>query len=203
MKHTTIPSSINTSQFSLWGNTLMMSSHNFSMKSMHSSKSSPSNFNLSEEETGCAIATAVFLGIGNPENYDVEDSISGQTVFEKGGWNDYSMNVFNATRLNDSTDFGNQLGYWIASQDWSYVDDSAKGAGQRILYALENGVPDWKSIMDMISGNSELLYTSTEITVEDSYEQVEKIDISKYFKLEDMVKDNPSHPISKICLVNS
>ena len=173
--------------FTVWGNAMMRSSNKFDISRTQDRNEPPSDFSPNEETEFCAIGFACAMGIGNSENYTVNDSISGLKSFTPLGWNDYSFDVFGVKQPNYQSDVGNQIGYWIASHDWSNVDNSAKGAGQRVLYMIENGIPSLQDIIHMMSGKMPLCYTDVSLGNDDR----EKIDISKFFNIEDMLKEMP------------
>lgn len=189
MQHTPIQDNMNVShdEMRIWGNVMMLSSNNFDISAYTNRDVSPSDFEATTDTEMCAITCAAALKIGQPENYTVNDSSHISTEFVKGGWNDFSLTLFSVERINDPSDIGNRIGYWIGSQDWAQTDNTAKGAGQRILYMLDNGVPDWRSIRSMMSGELELCYKDTAKW----NDKAEKIDISKLFNIDEMLDNNP------------
>lgn len=50
-------------------------------------------------------------------------------------WAEYSQRVFGVT------DSDGSKGFWMFSSDWLLIDNTAKGAAARILYALSRGTP--------------------------------------------------------------
>lgn len=185
MQHTKLPNTIDRQAFRAWGNVTMLSSNNFSVTAYMNKDTPPAQFNPEEDTEMCAVACAAVLQIGKPQDYN--DNSVKELTSSKNTWNQYGLDLFGVQRVGDISDIGNQMGYWVASQDWQEVDSTAKGAGQRILYMLENGVPDWSSIRAMMSGDMELCYSKTA----PENDTREKIDVSKWFSFDEMVKKTP------------
>ena len=192
MKHTQLSPNINREAFARWGNGMMILSNSFDLSMPFNGTCSPSNVTYEAEQAACAIGYAPWFEVGTPEIYELEDSVTGLRSFEAGGWNQYALDIMD----NDLS-----LGNWIGSQFWGAtweqvvssgaklppmkinsigVDNTAKGSGQRILYALEHGVPDWKSIVQMWEGERDLPYTGIGSI------QEELIDIKKWFNVTEM-----------------
>ena len=189
MKHMEFnPTGLATKQdYRVLGNALMRSSNKFDISSFQNRNVSPSQFECNEETELCAVGFACAIGIGNPEDYHVNDSITGLSKFQSGGWNDYSYKIFGVKKMGDISDIGNMIGLWVAHEGWSRVDNTARGAGKRVLYMLENGIPDIHSIQNMMSGQMDLCYSD----VGESNDKRRKIDISDFINMDDMVKGNP------------
>ena len=174
MKHTNLPFGIDREGFERWGNGLAAITNSFDLSMPFNGKCSPSNVTYEAEQAACAIGYAPWYEVGEPSNYELEDSISGLRTFEAGGWNSYALDIVCQDK---------NLGIWIGSQHWGKVDNTAKGAGQRILYALENGVPEQSYIMKMMSGDIPLCYSSVIVNKQ------EPIDVKKWFNVSEMTKE--------------
>lgn len=193
MKHHKIPTSIDREAFSRWGNGLMMVNNNFDLSMPFNGVCSPSNITYEAEQAACAIGYAPWFEVGNPENYKLEDSLTGLRSFKAGGWNEYALDIVSGDV---------RLGLWIGSQCWGAtneqikkvshvpnikcigVDNTAIGAGQRILYALQNGVPSLEIIYDMWKGKSTLPYIGIMSDIET------KFDIRDYKNYDEALKKN-------------
>ena len=68
-------------------------------------------------------------------------------------WNEYSFRVFGAV-------VADALWSWCFSAYWKGLDNTPKGAGQRILYALKHGLPSTQSRFSQLNGAEKLCYTN-------------------------------------------
>jgi hypothetical protein len=102
----------------------------FSMAQYYSLTSGPLSTNCGT--VGCAIGHGPYAGI---------EKIQGET------WGEYSDRVF----VESTEDFLYMFGY-----SWRYVDNSPTGAAKRILFFLQNGLPDdWE---EQMNGDAPLSY---------------------------------------------
>lgn len=86
---------------------------------------------------GCAVGHGPYAGI---RKYATES------------WMEYSNRAF---KLSDSE------WYFCFGANWAQIDNTAKGAGKRILYLLRKGLP--KNWEDQISGEAKLTYKSQKL----------------------------------------
>lgn len=86
---------------------------------------------------GCVIGHATYV-------------IDPKTPFES--WFDYSIRVFGIT---GSCVCGDRWD-WCFSSEWALIDNTPEGAGKRIMWLLERGLPD--DAFDQIIGRAPLCY---------------------------------------------
>lgn len=88
--------------------------------------------------SGCAVGHGPYAGICKKDDE---------------GWAQYSHRVF--------IDLHSREWKWCFHPQWSGIDNTAEGAGKRILWLLEKGLPDdWQ---EQMFGRAELCYRKEEL----------------------------------------
>ena len=106
------------------------------------------NYNEQENEcgtVGCALGHAPLFGFKYIPMYEIHPGTLTERFNPKGErWEDFGKRVFGVSTMFRNWD-------WLFAGGWTIIDNTRRGAAQRIIYMLQYGVPeDWSYDRDTI-----------------------------------------------------